>query len=235
MTLQSSGQIAFSNLQSEFPGIQNYIANYTADNTDPYQGTVKTTQSNMEFNDYWGTSRRTARMRSGLSSTSYTSGYNYRRIGWAVTNGADEWHAESGSSSSAHGFATRRNYMSTTANLGGIHYFAYGNGHRHITISHASSSNSGWTFCDFKVPTYNNGPLVTRTIRRASNSGLSGGGYYRGFKRQNSPGSYNPARRSYYHWSYTYQSNQSTGTLGVIGNGLTFSYLYGRDFFVRFR
>ena len=224
MALQSSGAISMSQISGEF-GNGYAISSYYRDNSDPYIGTIPAS-GQIAYDDFYSSSKRTARLRSGRGTTSFTSGYNYRRIGCSVSNGSAEWHPESGSSSSAFGSATRRNNLSTTALLGGIHYFAYG-GHRHITISHQSSSNSGWTYCDFKIPQYN-GTYTTRTIRR----GVSpSGGVYRGFRRQTG----NSTRRTYYQWSWSYESSQSTSTLGVIGNGLVFAYQLGRDWFVRFR
>ena len=224
MALQSSGAISMSQIPGEF-GNGYAISSYYRDNSDPYIGTIPAS-GQISYDDFYNSSKRTARLRSGLGSTSFTSGYNYRRIGWSVSNGSAEWHPESGSSTGAFGSATRRNNLSTTALLGGIHYFAYG-GHRHITISHQSSSNSGWTYCDFKIPIYT-GAYVTRTLQRGANPG---GGVYRGFKRQTG----NSTRQTYYHWSYSYESWQSNNTLGIIGNGLVFAYQQGRDWFVRFR
>ena len=224
MALQANGQISMSQIQAEF-GNGGAISSYYRDNSDPYIGTIPAS-GQISYDDFYNSSKRTARLRSGLGSTSFTSGYNYRRIGWSVSNGSAEWHPESGSSTGAFGSATRRNNLSTTALLGGIHYFAYGS-HRHVTISHQSSSNSGWTYCDFKIPIYT-GAYVTRTLQRGANPG---GGVYRGFKRQTG----NSTRQTYYHWSYSYESWQSNNTLGIIGNGLVFAYQQGRDWFVRFR
>ena len=225
MALQTSGSISMAQISGEFQ--RGYaISSYYRDNSDPYIGTIPASGT-ISYSNFYGSSKRTARLRSGLGSTSFTSGYNYRRVGWSVSNGAREWHPESGSSTGAIGSATRRNNLSTTALLGGIHYFAYGS-HRHITISHQSSSNSGWTYADFRIPQYN-GAYTVRTLRRASSSGS--GGVYRGFRRQYG----NSTQRTYYHWSWSYESYQSTGALGVIGNGLVFAYQGGRDWFVRFR
>jgi len=224
MALQSNGAISMSQIRAEF-GNGGAISSYYRDNSDPYIGTIPAS-GQISYDDFYNSSKRTARLRSGLGSTSFTSGYNYRRIGWSVSNGSAEWHPESGSSTGAFGSATRRNNLSTTALLGGIHYFAYGS-HRHVTISHQSSSNSGWTYCDFKIPIYT-GAYVTRTLQRGANPG---GGVYRGFKRQTG----NSTRQTYYHWSYSYESWQSNNTLGIIGNGLVFAYQQGRDWFVRFR
>ena len=225
MALQTSGSISMAQISGEF-GNGYAISSYYRDSSDPYIQTIPASGT-ISYSNFYGSSRRTARLRSGRGTTSFSGTYTYSRIGWSVANGAREWHPESGSSTAAIGSATRRNNLSTTALLGGIHYFAYGS-HRHITISHQSSSNSGWTYADFRIPTYNSSYTV-RTIRRASSSGS--GGVYRGFKRQSG----NSTQRTYYHWSWSYESYQSTGALGVIGNGLVFAYQRGQDWFVNFR
>ena len=226
MPLPSSGAISMSQIRNEF-GSSYAIGSYYRDNSDPYIGTIPASGA-ISYSNFYSSSRRTARLRSGRGTTGLTSGTNYARIGYGVSNGTREWHPEYGSSTAAFGSSTRNSGLSTTAALGGVHYFAYGN-HRHITISHRSSSNSGWTFVDFRIPTFPSGTYTTRTLQRGVTPG--GGGVYRGFMRLYG----NSTQRQYYHWSWSYESYQSTGTLAYIGNGLVFSYLYNYDWFIRFR
>lgn len=228
MALQSSGSITMDQIRNEFRQSTGSIASYYRDASDPYIGTIPASGT-IAYDDFYGSSVRTARMRAGRVTTAFT--YNntiFAKIGYGVTNGTRCWHPESGENGQAMGSSTRRSYMSTTANLGGIHYFSYGN-HRHVSISHQSSSNSGWTFCDFKGQDYA-GNTVTGTLRRASSSGS--GGTYRGFKRI---GYSNSTQRSYYMWSWSWESWQYNSVLQRIGNMIVFSYLRNVDFFVRFR
>jgi len=229
MALPSSGTISMNQIRNEFRKSTGAINQYYRDASDPYIGTIPTSGT-ISYSNFHGSSVRTARMRAGRVTTAFT--YNnviFAKLGYGVSNGTRLWHPESGENGQAMGTSTRRSYMSTTANLGGIHYFSYGSSHRHISISHQSSSNSGWTFCDFKGQDYF-GNTVTATLRRANSSGS--GGVYRGFKRI---GFSNSTQRSYYMWSWSWESYQSNSALQRIANMITFSYLRNVDFFVRFR
>ena len=226
MAMQTSGTITMAQLNSQFA--RGYsLSSYYSDNSDPYLRTIPT-GGQLSFNQFYGSSVRTARLTGGSATTSFTSGTLYRRCGYSVSNGSREWHPESGSQTNAFGSATRRNYLSTTANIGGIHAFYNGPAHKHITISHQSSSNSGWTFMDFKTYDYSNN-LMTGTIQRGASMS---GGTYRGFKRQSG----NSTQRQYYHWSWSQNGyNIPGGTFRNLFLGLIFSYQYGKQFWVRFR
>lgn len=226
MAMQTSGTITMAQLQAQF--FRGYsLSSYYSDNSDPYLRTIPT-GGQLSFNQFYGSSVRTARLTGGSATTSFTNGTLYRRCGYSVSSGSREWHPESGSQANAFGSATRRNYLSTTANIGGIHAFYNGAAHKHITISHQSSSNSGWTFMDFKTYDYSNN-LKTGTIRRGTSMT---GGTYRGFKRQVG----NSTQRTYYHWSWSQNGyNIPAGTFRDLFLGLIFSYQYGKQFWVRFR
>ena len=228
MTMPSSGALYASTIRSEFRFGGNIGTNrFYSDNTDPYLRTIPTS-GQIAYNQLYGASVRTARLTGGSATTSFTSGTLYRRCGYSVSNGSREWHPESGSQTNAFGSATRRSYLSTTANIGGIHAFYNGPAHKHITISHQSSSNSGWTFMDFKTYDYSNN-LMTGTIQRGASMS---GGTYRGFKRQSG----NSTQRQYYHWSWSQNGyNMPSGTFRNLFLGLIFSYQYGKQFWVRFR
>jgi hypothetical protein len=228
MTMPSSGALYASTIRSEFRFGGNIGTNrFYSDNTDPYLRTIPTS-GQIAYNQLYGASVRTARLTGGSATTSFTSGTLYRRCGYSVSNGSREWHPESGSQTNAFGSATRRNYLSTTAAIGGIHAFYNGPAHKHITISHQSSSNSGWTYMDFKTYDYSNN-LMTGTIQRGASMS---GGTYRGFKRQSG----NSTQRQYYHWSWSQNGyNIPGGTFRNLFLGLIFSYQYGKQFWVRFR
>ena len=226
MAMQTSGTITMAQLSSQFA--RGYsLSSYYSDNSDPYLRTIPT-GGQLSFNQFYGSSVRTARLTGGSATTSFSSGTLYRRCGYSVSSGSREWHPEAGSQTNAFGSATRRNYLSTTANIGGIHAFYNGGAHKHITISHQSSSNSGWTFMDFKTYDYSNN-LKTGTIRRGTSMT---GGTYRGFKRQTG----NSTQRTYYHWSWSQNGySMPASTFRDLFLGLIFSYQYGKQFWVRFR
>ena len=92
MPLQSSGTIRMNNIRNEFQlfGTVGLGSTFTADATDPYIGRIPVTAgTNVQLTNFYGSSRRTARLgRPGFGNASASSGYNNRRIGWSLTNGS---------------------------------------------------------------------------------------------------------------------------------------------------
>jgi hypothetical protein len=201
------------------------LGSYYRDASDPYIGTIPASGA-ISFTNFYSSSRRTARLYSGTGNSYYSNGVFGRKIGWSVANGSQFWHYEFGYTNNAFGFSTRSANISTTAPLGGIHTVYYGN-HRHLTISHASSSNSGWSFLDFKVPlTPGSSSLTTITIQR----GAPNGGVYRGFRRNFG----SSAQQQYYSWSWSWESWQ-WNDLARIASGLINSWNYGSNWYIRMR
>jgi len=224
MALQSSGAISMSQIRNEF-GSSYSLGSYYRDASDPYIGTIPASGS-IAYNDFYSSSRRTARLSSGGGNSYYSNGVFGRKIGWSVANGSQFWHYEFGYTNNAFGSSTRSSNISTTAALGGIHTVYYGN-HRHLTVSHRSGSNSGWTYLDFKVPlTWNSSALTTITIQRGSGSG----GTYRGFKRNFG----SSAQQAYYSWSWSWESWQ-WNNIARIASGLINSYYNGHNWYIRMR
>jgi len=224
MALQSSGSISMAQIRNEF-GSSYALSSYYRDNSDPYIGTIPASGT-IAFNDFYSSSIRTARLSSGAGNSYYSNGVFGRKIGWSVANGSQFWHYEFGYTNNAFGSSTRSSNISTTAALGGIHTVYYGN-HRHLTVSHRSGSNSGWTYLDFKVPlTPGSSALTTITIQRGSGSG----GTYRGFKRNFG----SSAQQAYYSWSWSWESWQ-WNNIARIASGLINSYYYGNNWYIRMR
>lgn len=230
MPLQSFGPISMNNIRSEFQIFRNVVglgSTFTADATDPYIGRIpQTGGTTVQLTNFYGSSRRTARMgRPGFGNSSSSSGYNNRRIGWSLRDGSQFWLYEYGSQNVAFGSITRYTGLSTRANLGGIWVTQYNYGGSStfpiFNISHRSSSNSGWTRFYIKGPTFPSGVTREYTFSRTSAAMF------------NRPNYGNTNQRSYYAWRWVWYTGDIT-TLRNIANLIVYCRIYNRSLFVKF-
>lgn len=181
MVLQTSGAISVRNVKNEFGLSQDKMSTFTSGNTDLFSGTIPSTASNIALSDFYGTSKRTARITVGKSAA---SGYYPDRYGWGLANYTGFYHAEAGVNTAAFGSITR--YQGLIGNnLVGICTHDVGEGLSsdrdvHLEIFTTSSSNSGWTYMDVKLAgdfSYQPAGYIWRTFTRtaASHFGQVGG------------------------------------------------------------
>lgn len=177
MALPTSGTLSHSAIQTEFGGSHpiRMTEYYGADHYNglPSSGTITA-------NDFFGKSRRTAKITCGRSSDSI---YRY---GYSITGGSSYFEPETGESQVAFGSITRNTYiLSAIQTLSAVVMEPYGGNDSHLVIAQLSSSNSGWSTCYFK-----NYQGTVKSVNRTAADGFiqlakanySGGNYAYGWK-----------------------------------------------------
>lgn len=234
MTLQTSGAISLNDIQNEFGGSSPIsLSEYYADASDPFIGTIPTSGA-ISLSNFYAGNRRTARMgRPGSAVSNQTNNggslYTNTRIGWSLANGSEFYYYEAGSQTNAFGSITRYTGLSTVAQLGGIwvvnyYYPSFNYSRKAFSISHRSSSNSGWTRVEIRGPTYPSGGVTTIDMFRTW--------FY--FKRQTG----NTEQRNYYQWS-TFSDNSYGGATGrarvsALFDMFLYCQLNNRSIYLRF-
>lgn len=199
MVLQTSGAISVRNVRNEFGLSQDKMSTFTSGNTDLFSGTIPSSASNIALSDFYGTSKRTARISVGKSSATYAP----NRYGWGLANYTGFYHAEQGYNSAAFGSITRYQGLIGNNLVGIVTHDASESGSSayeddvHLEIFTTSSSNSGWTYMDVKLAgdfQYQSAGYIWRTFTRtaASHFGQAGGNGY----------SYQPTN-TVYAWTFT--------------------------------
>ena len=230
MPLQTSGTISINDLRNEFGlGGTRGLNSFYADSSDPWIGTIPTSGT-IAMNDFYGSSVRTARMgRPGFGDAASSTGYVNRRIGWSRQDGSQFYLYEYGSTNAAFGSITRSTSLSTTAQLGGIwitqYWYGFGSQTNRpvFSISHRSSSDSGWTRVRLKGPSFPSGGQVEFSLRRVDRYTFARHSY--GTTEQ----------RNYYAWRYVWwQSSGMSTLLQSIANLFVYCRIYNRSLYVKF-
>jgi len=134
--------VDFTDIQTEFGG-SNPISMTEYYGADHYNGLPSS--GTITANDFFGKSRRTAKITCGRSSDSI---YRY---GYSITGGSSYFVPETGESQVAFGSITRNtNILSSVQTLSAVVMEPYGGNDSHLVIAQLSSINGNWSTCYFK-------------------------------------------------------------------------------------
>lgn len=167
--LQASGAISLSDLESLFDqnsvSAQTDFENYTADESDPFIGTIANTKSNMSLEDYYSASKMTGRIIVDLDEDIT----HEKRYGWGTskTNFVDPENL--GSPQHDFGWVTRRNF-NLGFNLEGIYadwYWELHPGGKLFVIAASGAINEPTTWTTLTVKFKTTTGDVTIAIQRA--------------------------------------------------------------------
>jgi len=178
MVLQTSGAISVRDVRNEFGLSSDSMNTFTSGNTDLFSGTIPSTTSNIALSNFYGTSKRTARITVGVSSSAYSP----NRYGWSLANYSGYYHAEAGVNTAAFGSITRYQGLIGNNLVAIVTHDVSGSYEDdvHLEIFTTSSSNSGWTYMDVKFAgdfVYQAPGYIAHTFTRtaASHFGQMGG------------------------------------------------------------
>jgi len=178
MTMPTSGTLSHLRIQIEFGG-SHPISMPEYYGADPYNGLPSS--GTITADDFYGKSRRTAKITCGRSSDS-----NYR-YGYSLTGGSSYFEPETGESQVAFGSITRNtSVLSSIQTLSAVVMEPYGGNDSHLVIAQFSSTNGNWTTCYFK-----NYQGTVKSVNRTAADGfikLSNTDYAYGWKWQSQSG-----------------------------------------------